>query len=204
MLRRISSICPSKDDGKIIIIKFVLTRTEVRCIEVKKVRKRRMRKRNKTREKEGDGKKRAVWEREGGGRGEWEREGENGGWNVVRRLRNDAVAAHYRKRQPPLEFMKLQFRPPRCTTSEQFVSQRTEVKIIQSHLSFSPSFFLALRCGIVRCNCRDSNHVQRYRFSPRAAIIREDNNDFHCTWNISARVLRNIEFNSKNVILKAI
>lgn len=65
----------------------------------------------------------------------------DGRWNVVRRLRNDAVAAHYRKRQPPLEFMKLQFRPPRCTASEQFVSQRTEVKIIQSHLPFFPGLF---------------------------------------------------------------
>lgn len=114
----------------------------------------------------------------------------DGRWNVVRRLRNDAVAAHYRKRQPPLEFMKLQFRPPRCTASEQFVSQRMEVKIIQSHfsVSLSSSFFLALQCGFVRCNCRDSSHVERYRFSPRVAIIREDNNDFHRARIISVRV----------------
>jgi len=38
------------------------------------------------------------------------------------------------------------FRPPRCTASEQFVSQRTEVKIIQSSpLSLFPRGF-SLRC----------------------------------------------------------
>lgn len=120
-----------------------------------------------------------------------------GRWNVVGRLRNDAVAAHYRKRQPPLEFMKLQFRPPRCTASEQFVSQRTKVKIIQSHLPLFPDFFLALWCGIVRCNCRDSSHVEQYRFSPRAAIIREFNNNFHCARNIISVRVAGIEFNWK-------